>query len=166
MANRYFGYDIIEKLKTIASDPTNGINAIISTINAERTLTLPNIMTITEVWDTRFLPIMFIDIESSQVLPAEDSIGGGGDTIGTRNVMKTPEVYSVYITITYKSPDVSLNKWMELYGEAIYRLYHNYCDENIIWIVARESARAEINATDNQTAKTVGYKFDLRIDRS
>ena len=167
MSNRYFGYDLITFLETLANDTTNGINAVIAAINTERSLTgdnaCPIIANITNTFPKGYLPEMIIDVDSSE-LDNEDMIGGGGSTFAVRDTNRTPETFRVLISIMHKSNNINLNKWMEIYGEAIYRAYHNYTDDNITWIIATESIRDQIYFDEQQTGKIIGYAFDVRID--
>lgn len=171
MANRFYGYDIITFLKTLSNDNTKGINAMITTINTERSLTgdsaCPLVVRITEGWTKKQFPEMYIDVESSTIDNEDDYLGGGGDTIGSalgdRYPDSTPENYVCNITIMHKSNQTNLALCMEIYAEAIYRVFHKYCDSNILWILATQGIRGDIMTERNETYKMSGYSFDLKI---
>ena len=168
MANRYFGYDLLSSLNALAADSTNGINAVITAINTERSLigdaAAPAIKNISNSFPKGYLPELIIDIDSSEVMADEDTFGGGGSTFALRDTNKTPEVFKVLISVMHKSTNLYLPNWMELYAEAIYRAFHNYCDAGITWMIATSSIRADLQITEGQTGKICGYEFEVRVD--
>lgn len=172
MATRYYLKDVSDFILTQAQDATKGINALISTINTERSLTgtdaCPDVKTFTKFWSRKnALPELFVDFQGSEILNDEDTLGGGGDTIGsslgTRFPDKTPEIYSVNIFIRHKSNYNQLTDYMEIFAEAIYRTFHMYSDSNISSMLATASIIDNINTEENQTEKVSGFSFDIRI---
>jgi hypothetical protein len=170
MTKRYYGMDILKLLNDLATNATNGVNAVITAINTERSLTgdnaCPAVKNITTSFPKGFLPEMIIDIDSSELLEDDESIGGGGSTFATRDTNKTPEVYKVLISIMHKSNNTQMYNWMEIFAEAIYRTFHNYCDSNVTWMIATSSIRSDLQIAEGQTGKICGYEFDLRIDHA
>lgn len=171
MANRYYGYDIITFLESLANDQDKGINSLIDTINSERLInppmSCPHILTVTSGPSKRQFPELYIDIEDSTVDNEEDYLGGGGDTIGTTQGKRypdtTPEIYTVNVSIMHKSNIKHFALWMEIFAEAIYRTFHKYCDSNIEMMLATQSIRSDIQDEKSMTYKIAGYSFDVTI---
>jgi hypothetical protein len=158
MTNRYLAQDVRNQIITILDDSSSGFNAMISTINTERTHTAPTANDITYKWGMNQFPFLLVDVDESEVIYDDEA------TPISLNYTILPEVYTVFIMGFLRYSDDNIYNWCEDWIEAIIRVCHNYNDSNISWLAYTRTERTEINKNENETLKTFLVEFEARVN--
>ena len=162
MVNRYLGQDCRDLVITLLQDSSSGFNAMIGTINTERTHNTPTIANttnnITYKWGQNQYPFLLIDLEDGE--PIYDDVA----TPISMNYTILPEVYTILIMGFLKYANDNIYNYCEDWIEAIIRVLHNYNDSNVSWIAYTKTERAEIYDNQKQRLKTFVVEFEVRIN--
>lgn len=151
--SRIYGKDITN---TIVTKMTSDFNTMLSTIETERSLsyTIPQVLHITDEFAEDQLPEMYVHISESETEITELN----------NDIDFLTEVYTVHLTIAYKTASNLRYDYGEYYIEAIMRVLYGYNDADITWIFPTNSIRAEFQSMENYTTKVVGVDFEVRIN--
>jgi len=150
MKKPYWSRDVLVFIKTKL---INELNTMIGIVNGERLDDTPLISNITYDKVTDSLPECLIELTESTIDQEE---------IGNENDFST-EIFNCVISIMSKSNDNRHSLWIENYLEALWRVLQGYNDNYISWIRLKQSVRADLTSTQDQTYKICGYNIEIRI---
>lgn len=155
MTNRFFAIDIRDKIISLLTDGTTGLNARIDTINTERTHTTPHALTIGYEWGQNQYQLIRVEVLKSEILYNEASLDLG--------LTSLPEAFSVNVAGFIKSNDKAIINWVEDWIEAAVRCLHGYNDNDITWIAYTGSSRTDLYNDRAETAKLIDINFECRV---
>jgi hypothetical protein len=158
MTDRYLGQDARNAVVTRLQHATLGFNALITTINTERTHTAPQAAKIDYKWGQHQNPYIVVDLLKGEALYNDPA------TPMSMQYANMPEVYSILVSGRLKYTDDNLKNWAEDWIEAIIRSLHNYNDSEISWIAYVESDREDMYKDNNFSGVMVGVLFECRIN--
>lgn len=168
MINRYLSRDIRDKIIDLLKNggvdgqgnTVPSLSVALGDVDAKRgdTTPVPQTRNIVYSWGkNQKTPLIFVDMEESETEMSESEIGAGYE--------QALEVYKVAITATLQTANESdLQNYIENYLEAIIEVLHNYCDDNITWILLTETERSPLYSDENQTMKMATCGFEIRIN--
>lgn len=157
MTNRFTGLDIRNKFITLLQDNTTGFNAIVSTINTERTHTCPTALKIESTWGQNQFPFLLVELQDSQVLPDDNAAPI------SMNYIHTPEIYNLAVVGFMKAFDDKVTDWAEDWIEAMIRVLHGHNESGISWILAKGTERTEMYTEKHGNMKVFSVNFECRV---
>jgi hypothetical protein len=152
-----FPQDIEDAVLTRLKDGTNGLRALLTTINTTRSQSTPLVINdniTTEMSDQN--PDVIVDYEESTI---NDYFVGADDFDSLRKSCTL--TVSAYITSS-KLDD--LKNWISNYVEAITKCLHKYSTGNITAIFASEDIIADLYKDEVETTKVGGVRFNILIN--
>lgn len=158
MDNRFLAQDCRDKVIELLNDNTTGFNALIGTINSERSHNTPTSNSVVYHWGRNQFPFLMVDIDDSEVLYDDDT------TPMSLKYEILPEVYTVYVMGFLKYANDEIYNYAEDWIEAIIRVLHNYNSSDISWIAYTNTERAEIYKNENETMKSFLVSFEVRVN--
>lgn len=158
MTGRYLAQDIRDYVITMLEDSSSGFDAMIGTINTERTHTTPVSNSITYSWGRNQLPLLIVDVDDSEAQYDDDAT--------PLNLQYTllPELYTLLIAGYMKYANDNVYNYVEDWIEATIRVLHNYNDTNISWITYQKTERADVYKNENEILKSFLVEFEIRIN--
>lgn len=151
----YWAKDVRNLILTRLQDATNGINALLTTIDTERSESTPQAVTITYGENVSQFPAVYIDLGDSEI----ESVRG-------MSYQVMPEVFALQITAEVPGSDLASAKdYAENYIEAIIRSLQNYevltgDGENFVCL-ASNCVRELLGNQGGQVMRRVGVEFNV-----
>jgi hypothetical protein len=151
----WYAKDVRNQILTRLEDVTNGINALLTTIDTERSETTPQAELITYGENQSQFPAVYIDLADSNI----ESVRGMDVTV-------MPEVFECQITAEIPGSDLASAKdYAENYIEAILRSLQNYevlngDGENFVCL-ASSVVRELLGNQGGQVMRRVGVEFQV-----
>lgn len=158
MDNRYLAQDCRDLVISLLSDTTTGFNAMIGTINSERSHNTPSANSVVYDWGRNQYPFLLIDIDDSEALYDDD-------TTPLSLIYKIlPETYTLNVMGFLKYADDEIYNYAEDWIEAAIRVLHRHSDTNVTWIMYTKTERADIYKNENETLKSFLIEFEIRVN--
>lgn len=158
MTNRFLGLDIRNKIVTLLTDVSTGFNAMIGTINTERTHVAPTALKIETTWGQNQYPFLLVEMQNSTV--QYDDPAAPMTTL----YKNTPETYDVTVAGFLKAFDDRVVDWVEDWIEGVIRVIHGYNSANISWILCTGTERTDIYTEEHGNMKVFSVNFEIRIN--
>lgn len=158
MENRLLAQDARDKVIELLTDSTTGFNALIGTINSERSHNSPSASSIVYNWGRNQFPFLLVDIDTSEVIYDDDT------TPLSLKYEILPEVYTLYVMGFLKYTNDDIYNYAEDWIEAIIRVLHNYNSSGVTWIAYTNTERADIYKNENETLKSFIVSFEFRVN--
>lgn len=149
---RYYGADVLNLLKDIASDNLNDALDLIRTARADSGL-LDVIKFSTGVIERQY-PECLIKLQDSTNVSTELNL----------DIDNTSEEYPAEILVLMKDLTDKIDLRVEYYIEALQKIFHGYSDSNVSWIEFVTGIRADVyNSDQRETLKAAGIAVKVRI---
>jgi len=158
MTDRFTGYDVREAILTKLKDATTGFNALIGTINTERTHAAPTALKIESTWGQNQFPFLLVEMQNSEVLYNDPAMPM------TMLYQHVPETYNCNIVGFLKAFDDRVVDWVEDWIEAVIRVLHGYNSADISWILVTGTDRTDIYTEEHGTMKIFTVNLEIRIN--
>jgi hypothetical protein len=148
---RFFGADIITKIKDIA---VADYNNILTTIKSERSDSgLELIRKFNTGICERQYPECVINLKDSSMIIEELDL----------DIYNTPEEFPIEILVAIRDNTDNIALRQEYYIEGLQRTFHGYHDTDISWITVESSIRAEAYTEQKETLRIIGVSINVRI---